>query len=279
MGLTVAGFLRDAFAYLSPSTVKGLWFILKKVNAESLSVEVDEGEVEGVAGVSVGDLVNGLVGRHITACNESETVKMPLFSHIVCKKDAVVFFFNPKTAGLLREVRSVLSKVKPTHIAEIRSTYSLLLYIWLKKEGFGKKIKKRFFTLGQLREALGIPDSYRKYDVKRRVLDQAKSELKDTDVPFDYREVEKGKESGFEIFLVKDGAEVAEDRSKTANKGKKGDSKLSEYRKYIGKVVRIGGIEYFIGEDGIKSGVGGWKVEDILKDWERWGTFLKRTLG
>ena len=128
--------------------------------------------------------------------------------HYIENKGEVRFMIYPKLRPFLLEAKKKFLKYKLENILPLRSGYSIRLYEMLKDwlemySRYGSKAKK-IISLNELREILEIPRSYRFNDIKRFVLEKAKTELeKHTDIIFEYEEIKTGRKVTHLKFLIK----------------------------------------------------------------------------
>ena len=111
----------------------------------------------------------------------------------------IKFMIYPKLRPYLLEAKAKFLKYRLENILPLKSSYSIRLYEMLKDKynqeaGYGKKQAEKIYNVKELREKLEIPRSYKFNDVKRFVLEKAKTELeKHTDIVFDYKEIKSGR--------------------------------------------------------------------------------------
>jgi len=120
----------------------------------------------------------------------------------------VSFMIDKRLRPILLEVKEKYLKYRLENILSLRSSYVIRLYEFLKdtfekNTRHGKKAEK-IFSVKEIREKLEIPRSYRFNDIKRFILEKAKSELKaHTDIIFDYEEIKTGRKVTHLHFIIR----------------------------------------------------------------------------
>jgi hypothetical protein len=106
------------------------------------------------------------------------------------------------------EIKEKFLKYRLENILNLRSGYSIRMYEILKdwlelNSRYGNKAEK-IVSLAELREILEIPRSYKFFDIKRQILEKAKTELeKHTDILFEYEEIKSGRKVTHLKFIIK----------------------------------------------------------------------------
>ena len=128
--------------------------------------------------------------------------------HYVESRGEVRFMIYPKLRPFLLEAQKKFLKYKLENILPLKSSYSIRIYEILKdwlelNSRYGNKAEK-IVSLAEFREIMEIPKSYRFNDVKRFVLEKAKTELeKHTDILFEYEEIKSGRKVTHLKFIIK----------------------------------------------------------------------------
>ncbi|MFB6248156.1 MAG: replication initiation protein [Salinibacter sp.] len=135
--------------------------------------------------------------------------KYPIFS--VCKykrgSGVIQARFNDEMRPLLLDLKRRFTLYLVTIFLRLRSTYSMQIYEMLKMR---QDLHRHCLSLTELRQKLSIENKYKHfYDLKRRVLEQARTELKEkADIYFTYR-VKRENNSPKEVeFLIHENEEV-----------------------------------------------------------------------
>ena len=111
----------------------------------------------------------------------------------------VEFEISNKLRPYLLEAQKKFLKYKLENILNLRSSYSIRMYEILKDwlemySRYGHKAKVPPKSLNEFRQILEIPKSYMFGDIKRQILEKAKTELeKHTDIIFEYEEIKTGR--------------------------------------------------------------------------------------
>ncbi|MEK7256509.1 MAG: replication initiation protein [Bacteroidota bacterium] len=123
--------------------------------------------------------------------------------------------FHPNLKPHLLNLKSRFLLYDMRNILRLPSTYSIRMYELLKQY---ERIGKRRFRVDDLKEILGVTESYPLYgNFKQRVLDKAKKDLEDhTDIRFTYEEVKQGKMVTELVFLISRNGKPAEEGSERA---------------------------------------------------------------
>ena len=124
-------------------------------------------------------------------------------------KGVVEFEISKKLRPYLLSVKERFLKYKLENILILTNGYSIRLYEILKdwleaNKRYGKKAEK-VVSLEELREILEIPNGYRYGNIKERILEKAKKELKKkTDIVFTYEEIKSGRKVTHIKFVIFD---------------------------------------------------------------------------
>ncbi|WP_051412013.1 replication initiation protein [Halonatronum saccharophilum] len=110
--------------------------------------------------------------------------------------------FSSKLKPYFLQLKNNFTKYYLKNIIQFESIYSIRIYELLKQY---ERIKKRRFEINELKNILGIEDKYeRYYDLKRRVLFQAKDEINQkTDLKIDFKEIKTGRKVTAIEFVIK----------------------------------------------------------------------------
>ncbi len=103
----------------------------------------------------------------------------------------IVLRFNDELHDYLLELHDNFTKAQITELMKLKSATSYRIY-WLLREyaAFGK----RTIPLDELKAILGLSEGYDRFNnFRARVLERAKEELAETDLPFTYSTISKGR--------------------------------------------------------------------------------------
>jgi hypothetical protein len=103
----------------------------------------------------------------------------------------IVLRFNDELHDYLLELHDNFTKAQFTELMKLKSAASYRIY-WLLREyaAFGKRI----IPLDELKAILGLSEGYDRFNnFRARVLERAKEELAETDLPFTYSTISKGR--------------------------------------------------------------------------------------
>jgi hypothetical protein len=115
--------------------------------------------------------------------------------------------FNDLLRDYLLELRDNFTKAQLTELLKLKSASSYRIY-WLLREyaAFGK----RTIRLDELKAILGLSEEYDRFNnFRARVLERAREELAQTDLPFTYEAIKQGREVIEIRFLFKEGGTAA----------------------------------------------------------------------
>jgi len=120
----------------------------------------------------------------------------------------VSFMIDKRLRPILLEVKEKFLKYKLENILNLKSSYVIRLYEFLKdvfnKETRQGKKAEKIYSVKELREKLEIPKSYVYGMLKKRILEKAKSELAEhTDILFDYEEIKTGRKITHLKFIIR----------------------------------------------------------------------------
>ena len=113
----------------------------------------------------------------------------------------IVLRFNDELHDYLLELHDNFTKAQLTELMKLKSATSYRIY-WLLREyaAFGK----RTMQLDELKSILGLSEGYDRFNnFRARVLERAKEELAETDLPFTYATISKGRLVTHIEFLFK----------------------------------------------------------------------------
>lgn len=106
-------------------------------------------------------------------------------------KGQIVLRFNDELHDYLLELHDNFTKAQLTELMKLKSATSYRIY-WLLREyaAFGKRI----IPLDELKAILGLSEGYNRFNnFRARVLERAQEELAETDLPFTYSTISKGR--------------------------------------------------------------------------------------
>ncbi len=132
--------------------------------------------------------------QHVCEMNEGgKMIQVALISSAIYDKQegTLVVHFDPAIKPYLLHLKRNFTIFRIGYALKLRSFYSLRIYELLHQfSSTGYRIS----TLEELKFSLGITSEYRFYaDFKKRVLEHAQNELKNTDMPFEFNEIKKGR--------------------------------------------------------------------------------------
>ena len=113
----------------------------------------------------------------------------------------IVLRFNDELHDYLLDLHDNFTKAQLTELMKLKSASSYRIY-WLLREyaAFGK----RTMQLDELKSILGLSEGYDRFNnFRARVLERAKEELAETDLPFTYTTISKGRLVTHIEFLFK----------------------------------------------------------------------------
>ena len=141
------------------------------------------------------------------ALSEKRTLKINWISSGEYSNGEVVVTIDKKLRPYLLELKERFLKHNLEYILNIKSVYAIRMYEILKdsfelNSRYGNK-PETIISVDELRKILEIPKGYRYADIKRRVLEKSKEELKKhTDIIFNYEEMkEKRKVTKLKFFI------------------------------------------------------------------------------
>ena len=108
-------------------------------------------------------------------------------------KGFVELEFSEKLRPYLLDLKRNYTGFKLTNVLSLQSAYSVRIYELLKSF---EKLKRRSFSIEELRELLVVPPNAYKYyaNLKSKVINKAKKDLEEkTDIKFEIEEIKKGK--------------------------------------------------------------------------------------
>ena len=123
--------------------------------------------------------------------------------------------FSQRFLTYLLEIKEKYLKYDIKNIMSLSSKYSIRLYKIL-KDAYEKNSRynnkaELELSIQELREILEIPGSYRFNDIKRQVLNKAKTEFaKHTDILFEYEEIKTGRKITHLNFKIKENLKKSE---------------------------------------------------------------------
>ena len=189
----------------------------------------------------------------------------------------ISFMIDKRLKPFLLEVKEKFLKYRLENILSLRSSYSIRLYEILKDwlemySRYGNKAEK-IIKLDDFRDILEIPKSYRFNDIKRQILEKAKSELAEhTDIFFNYEEIKTGRKVTHLKFIIRPNPKniPTENRIQDAyfNSRKNFVSLLRQKNSGTGKFFgwkTIDGKTYWLGmdKDGLVYGTAEGEIKDF----------------
>jgi len=141
------------------------------------------------------------------ALSEKRTLKINWISSGEYSNGEVVVTIDKKLRPYLLELKERFLKHNLEYILNIKSVYAIRMYEILKdsfelNSRYGTKAET-IISLDDLKRMLEIPNTYRYFDIKRRVLEKSKKELeKNTDIVFDYEEIKARKKVTHLKFFI-----------------------------------------------------------------------------
>ena len=185
--------------------------------------------------------------------------------------------FSQKLLAYLLEIKEKYLKYNIKNIMSLSSKYAIRLYKILKdaleKNSRYNNNAELKLSIQELREILKIPRSYRYNDVKRQVLEKAKSELAEhTDILFDYKEIKTGRKvTHLHFYITENPKNTQTDNRIQENYFSNRKSFVALLRKnYTGNqkfwgFKNIDGANYWLGLDnnGLTYGTNGKEIKDF----------------
>jgi len=189
----------------------------------------------------------------------------------------VSFMIDKRLRPILLEVKEKFLKYKLENILNLKSSYVIRLYEFLKdvfnKETRQGKKAERIYSVKELREKFEIPKSYIYGMLKKRILEKAKSELAEhTDIIFDYEEIKTGRKVTHLKFIIRPNPKKLQTDNGVQEqyfKSRKNfvallRKKYSGSKKFFG-FKNINRINYWLGLDknGLAYGTNGEEIKDF----------------
>jgi len=150
----------------------------------------------------VDEALNNLLKNPLTIYlndEDNSILKVNWISSAIYNEGKVSFYIDPRLRPYLLEAKEKFLKYKLENILKLRSGYSIRMYeifkdIYNLNKRYGN-VAKATMTIAELRDVLGIPNSYQySTHIKNRLLKKTKEELdKFTDITFTFSEIKKGK--------------------------------------------------------------------------------------
>jgi plasmid replication initiation protein len=190
----------------------------------------------------------------------------------------VSFMIDKRLRPILLEVKEKFLKYKLENILNLKSSYVIRLYEFLKdvfnKETRQGKKAERIYSVKELREKFEIPKSYIYGMLKKRILEKAKSELAEhTDIIFDYEEIKTGRKVTHLKFIIRPNPAKL---SQTDNRMQ--DAYFKSRKNFVALLRKnyngtkrffgwktIDGVNYWLGmdKDGLVYGMAGGEIKDF----------------
>jgi len=118
----------------------------------------------------------------------------------VPQKGALICCFDPKLKPYLLKLQRYFTAYRIENILQLDSKYSVRMYEILKRY---ENMVRTEIPLDELREILSVPSKYLYNDIKRRILEPAKKELRQyTDIIFEFEEIKKRKKVVAIKFII-----------------------------------------------------------------------------
>ena len=275
---------------LSPLAIKFISVVISNlkrsddVNEEYVVKVKDFKELTGQKTKRIYELIdealNDLLKNPLTiplGDEKNSILKANWVSGAIYNDGEVRFMIYPKLRPFLLEVKEKYLKYRLENILSLRSSYVIRLYEILKdwlelNKRYGNKAEK-IIEVNEFRQMLEIPKSYQYGDIKRQILNKAKSELiEHTDILFDYKEIKTGRKVTHLHFYITENPKNAQtDNRIQENYFNNRKSFVALLRKnYSGNqrfwgFKNIDGINYWLGldNDGL---VYGWNEKEGIKD-------------
>jgi plasmid replication initiation protein len=151
----------------------------------------------------VRDVVTGLLGKTIVIAESDGNLHVNWLSAVKYYEGQgkVDLSFDPHLKPYLLSLQKNFTRYQLKNVIRLRSVYSVRIYELLKQyQGVGSRI----VLIDDLRAILSIPDGvYSRYiHFRQKVLDQAKKDLVDTDLAFEYKPVKTGRKITALEFLI-----------------------------------------------------------------------------
>ena len=139
-------------------------------------------------------ITKNLIGKVIEIKEGKKLKQMSWLSYVEYNENdgSVNLSFDPRLKPYLLQLKREFTSYKLKNVMELKSGYSIRIYEVLKK---WQTIKEVEIPLKELREMVGVTDTYREYhNFKKRVLTTAQNEIEEkTDISFEYKEIKMGK--------------------------------------------------------------------------------------
>ena len=207
---------------LSPLAIKFISVVISNlkrsddVNEEYVVKVKDFKELTGQKTKRIYELIdealNDLLKNPLTiplGDDKNSILKANWVSGAVYNEGEVRFMIYPPLRPFLLEVKEKYLKYRLENILSLRSSYVIRLYEILKdwlelNKRYGNKAEK-IISLEEFRQMLEVPKSYRFNDIKRFILEKAKTELAEhTDILFDYEEIKTGRKVTHLRFVIRE---------------------------------------------------------------------------
>ena len=265
------------------SMVRGLsgceaFIVLHVFKKEGLEISVELSEIESFLDrCSLEVALEKLMKITVSVFRDGKNERLSVFNKIVQDKDKITFSFNPDAYFYISKLDFAQYDADTIKaLAGFRSGYTARFYLFLKrikKENKNKSIVS--FPIRKIRSELNIPDSYTNHDIKRRIFDRALKEINGkTDVSFEFEVVGRKESAVVNFKFTTEHSEPHKDS--VAESPLKPAEPDSEYRRFIGKTITIGGLKYVITENGIIGEGNAWSLDEVLNEWDRWKPFIEK---
>ena len=139
---------------------------------------------------------------------KNSILKANWVSGAIYNNGEVKFMIYPKLRPFLIEVKEKYLKYKLENILNLKSSYVIRLYEilkdWLELNKRYGNLSEKIIEVAELRDILEIPKSYMFGDIKRQILEKAKTDLEQhTDIIFDYEEIKTGRKVTHLKFTIR----------------------------------------------------------------------------
>jgi hypothetical protein len=121
-------------------------------------------------------LIESTSKKSITSNSRKKFITVTLFGGISYEEGKAIFFINPILRLYLQHIKSNFTVLSLEHIANMNSSYAIKIYQLLKQY---EKIKKRIFTIEEIKKILGISNLYSDdfRNLRKKVLEPAERNI------------------------------------------------------------------------------------------------------
>lgn len=241
-------------------------FKMRDISDDTLEIDIKElCKLSGIKSRSKSRIYNQLEKTYDKILNldmrietEESILKFNLFRHYEIKKDknAVNIQIESKFKYLLNELIGNYTKFELEQLVSFKSSYSKNIFRLLKQFE-----STNFFTMSleEFRRILCIPDTYKNYDIERRVFKPAIEELLPIFPNLKLEKIMKGRSTIDQLKFTWENKDIKE-----AEKTK--EIKISEkLNKIIEKARKNRFIQHFLSVDNIEKMIEKYSEEDLIK--------------